>query len=119
MGNTGSHACLWDLNGQPHDLGTLGDTGSEALALDSAASVIVGRATVPSNTGYIVYHAFVWSGGTIQDLNGLIPTNSGWLLTEATGIDILPTLPPCGFGRQGDRVNRRPILTLSGDGFWR
>ncbi len=86
-GNAGSHACLWNRTGPPLDLGTLGDINSEALALTSTPLAIVGRATVPSNTGFVLYHAFVWSGGTMQDLNALIPANSGWVLNEATGVN--------------------------------
>ena len=69
------------------DLGELGDNYSEALALDSTASQIVGRATVPNNTGYLVYHAFLYTKGKMKDLNGMIPSNSNWVLTEATGIN--------------------------------
>ena len=60
---------------------------SEALALNQAGSLVVGRATVPSNTGYILYHAFVWNGVAMQDLNSLIPAGSGWLLTDANGVN--------------------------------
>ncbi len=31
--------------------------------------------------------AFIYSGGKLQDLNTLIPSGSGWALTEATGIN--------------------------------
>jgi len=40
-----------------------------------------------SNSGFILYHAFLWSGGSMKDLNDLIPAGSGWVLTEATGIN--------------------------------
>ena len=49
--------------------------------------VVVGRATVPSNTGYVLYHAFIWSGTTMEDLNNTIPVDSGWVLNEATGVN--------------------------------
>ena len=34
-----------------------------------------------------VQHAFVWDGGVITDLNDLIGAESGWILSEATGIN--------------------------------
>ena len=38
--------------------------------------------------GYIpTYHAFLWQGGVMVDLNDLTPTNSGWELTDATAIN--------------------------------
>jgi probable HAF family extracellular repeat protein len=46
------------------------------------SGVVVGRSTF-SNT----YHAFVYSAGKMKDLNKLIPTGSGWVLTEADGIN--------------------------------
>src|SRR6266478_3012855 len=86
--NARFHAFLWNGSGPFMDLGDLGDISSEALALNSKASLVVGQATVPSNTGYLVYHAFVWSGAAgMQDLNSLIPANSGWVLNQATGVN--------------------------------
>ena len=83
--NTRTHAFLW--NGSFQDLGDLGYNVSEGLALNSTGTVVVGRATVPSNSSYTLYHAFVWSGGVMRDLNGLIPATSGWTLNEATGVN--------------------------------
>ena len=42
---------------------------------------------VPSNTGFIVYHAFLWSRESMRDLNALIPSGSGWVLSEANGVN--------------------------------
>jgi hypothetical protein len=33
------------------------------------------------------WHAFVYRNGQMFDLNNLIPANSGWVLTTATGIN--------------------------------
>jgi probable HAF family extracellular repeat protein len=85
-GNAKQHACLW-LQGVAHDLGDLGGSYSEALALDGTASRVVGRATVPTPTGYLSYHAFLWSDGVMRDLNTLMPAGSGWVLEEATGVN--------------------------------
>src|SRR5262249_58604334 len=87
LANSRTQAFLSNGRGPFQDLGDLGDIVSEALALNSTASVVVGRATVPSNTGYVLYHGFVWSGGVMRDLNGLIASDSGWVLNEATGVN--------------------------------
>jgi hypothetical protein len=42
---------------------------------------------VKNNTGFTLYHAVIFSGTRLRDLNGLIPANSGWELTQATGIN--------------------------------
>ena len=85
-GNTKIHAFLLSGAGQMQDLGDLGGNISEAAALNSTGTVVVGKAVVPSNTGFVVYHAFVWSGGGMQDLNNLISA-SGWMLQEARGVN--------------------------------
>jgi len=85
-GNVKAHAFL-DETGPLKDLGDLSGDYSEALALNSTGSQIVGKASVPNSSGFIVYHAFLWSGGSMMDLNSLIPSDSGWVLSEATGIN--------------------------------
>jgi probable HAF family extracellular repeat protein len=65
------------------DLGTF--TGSTSSLWGNAindSGVVVGRSTF-QNT----YHAFVYSGGKIKDLNSMIPAGSGWVLIEADGIN--------------------------------
>ncbi|MBV9274591.1 MAG: hypothetical protein JO333_11905, partial [Verrucomicrobia bacterium] len=32
-------------------------------------------------------HAFLYTAGTVQDLNNLLATNPGWILQTATGIN--------------------------------
>jgi probable HAF family extracellular repeat protein len=32
-------------------------------------------------------HAFLWQNGTLSDLNSLIPSNSGWVLEQARGLN--------------------------------
>lgn len=86
-GNIKAHAFLWKAGGALKDLGQLsGGNYSQALAVNSTASQIVGRASVP-DPQFIVYHAFLYAGGKMRDLNSLIPADSGWVLTEATGIN--------------------------------
>jgi probable HAF family extracellular repeat protein len=65
------------------DLGTI--TGSTSTVWGFAindSGVVVGQTTF-QNT----YHAFVYSGGKMKDLNSMIPAASGWELTEANGIN--------------------------------
>ena len=58
------------------DLGTFGlDPVGEAI---NNHGVIVGQ----SSTG-----AWIWSNGTFQNLNDLIPSGSGFTLTDATAIN--------------------------------
>lgn len=65
------------------DLGTFAGSTSTVWGFAiNDSGVIVGRSTF-SNT----YHAFVYSGGKIKDLNTMIPKKSGWVLIEADGIN--------------------------------
>jgi probable HAF family extracellular repeat protein len=85
--NVGAHAFLWQ-NGTMIDLGTLtGGNYASALAINSTGQEVVGTSTVPSNSGYLIYHAFVYEPGSMTDLNNLIPAGSGWLLQSATGVN--------------------------------
>jgi probable HAF family extracellular repeat protein len=66
---------LWS-NGTMTDLGTFGlDPVGEAI---NNHGVIVGQ----SSNG-----AWIWSNGTFQNLNNLIPSGSGFTLTDATAIN--------------------------------
>ena len=65
------------------DLGTFAGSTSTVWAFAiNDSGVVVGRSTF-NNT----YHAFVYSGGKIKDLNKLIPAGSGWVLIDADGIN--------------------------------
>lgn len=67
------------------DLGTFAGSTSTVWGFGiNDSGVIVGRST-SGNT----YHAFVYSGGKIKDLNTMIPKGSGWTLIEADGINAL------------------------------
>ncbi|HEY6409526.1 MAG TPA: DUF3466 family protein [Ktedonobacteraceae bacterium] len=82
--NSSVHAFLYS-GGKMTDLGVIFDS-SVAEAINNSA-VVVGSAYVLNNNGTTDFHAFIYSGGKLQDLNQLIPSGSGWVLTEATGIN--------------------------------
>jgi probable HAF family extracellular repeat protein len=63
-------------------LGSLGGTNGFAIALNNSDQV-VGWSQIASGA----QHAFLYSNGTMQDLNLLIPPLSGITLTRAVGID--------------------------------
>ncbi|HXM21510.1 MAG TPA: hypothetical protein VN948_09630 [Terriglobales bacterium] len=82
------HAVLWRERGEDkRDLGTLpGGNQSLALGINDLGKV-VGQANVTN--GGSTFHAFVWTEGEgMQDLNSLIPANSGWVLNVASFINI-------------------------------
>jgi probable HAF family extracellular repeat protein len=82
---TGSvHAFLYS-GGKMINLGVFFDS-SVADAINSSG-VVVGTADVLLSNGNTEEHAFIYSNGKLQDLNNLIPPDSGWVLTSATGIN--------------------------------
>lgn len=81
--NAKAHAFVYS-NGKLQDIDTNNSTYSDGDAINSSG-VIVGEMTVKGGIT-LNYHAFVYSGGKMQDLNGLIPAKSGWLLTQAAGM---------------------------------
>ena len=77
-----THACLYD-GATLSDLGTF-TSGSQSLAYGlNDAGVVVG--TSDSAAGAL--RAFIYDAGVMRDLNELIPSDSGWLLTEARDIN--------------------------------
>jgi len=82
-GGSGSYAVLWhnDKNHTAECLGVLPGLGwSSAFALNDAGQVV----------GWSGFAAFIWSRETgMQDLNQLIPSNSGWTLSIANAINVL------------------------------
>jgi probable HAF family extracellular repeat protein len=84
-GEAHQHAFLYDATATPamQDLGTLGGSFSQARGINASGQV-VGRAYTPDNARY---HAFLYDGTAMQDLDGQIPSGSGWVLYEARGIN--------------------------------
>lgn len=79
------HAYVW-RSGVTTDLGVLqeGATWNVANAINNFGA-IVGVAMFID--GSVSSHAFLYKDGHMQDLNTLIPAQSGWVLTSATSIN--------------------------------
>ena len=78
------------------DLGVLPNgTTSEANSINVWGQV-VGEATV-SSSPYPTSVAFLYSDGKMRNLNDMIPANSGWMLTDATGINNRGQIVGTGF----------------------
>ncbi len=70
-------------NGAMADLGTLGGFSSFGYGINDY-SYVVGHSFLANSPET---HAFLYAGGAMHDLNRLIPRDSGWLLTQAYGIN--------------------------------
>jgi probable HAF family extracellular repeat protein len=93
------------------DLGTLGGTNSIAYCLNNAGTA-VGTAGMANG----MLHAFMVTnalGGMVHmmDLNDLIPTNSGWELMEARGINALGQV--VGWGMHAGHTNAFLLTPVS------
>jgi probable HAF family extracellular repeat protein len=94
------------------DFGTLGGTNSSAYCINDAGTVV---GTTQMGSG--LYHAFMVTnalGGMARmlDLNALIPTNSGWQLIEARGINMLGQI--IGWGMRSGHTNAFLLTPVSG-----
>jgi probable HAF family extracellular repeat protein len=79
-----THAFL-DSGGRMTDLGGYNiDTVPEAI---NDSGVIVGQTYGVDSTGSPFNHAFIYTGGHFRDLNSLIPSSSGFELTDASAIN--------------------------------
>lgn len=77
----GYHAFLWEGNAM-QDLGTLGGSRSYAYGINNAGQV-VGYSRITSGAT----RAMVYIDGTMYNLNDLIPSGSGWTLSEAWDVN--------------------------------
>jgi probable HAF family extracellular repeat protein len=78
------HAVQWSTRGKIEDLGVLpGGNYSIAFGINDSGE-IVGYGNLANNAA----HAMMWtSAGGMQDLNDLIPANSGWVLINANAVN--------------------------------
>ena len=72
-------------DGKMIDLGNLGGGISEASDINDLGQ-IVGFSWTPAGPTSML-HAFLYFDGTMTDLNSLLPPDSGWSLSDATGIN--------------------------------
>ena len=70
-------------NGTMTDLGTLGHFYSWGLGINNSGTV-VGYASIADNSNHAVIST---NGAPVQDLNNMIPTGTGWILSEAAAIN--------------------------------
>ena len=94
------------------DLGTLGGTNSTAYCINSTGSV-VGDAQMTNGT----MHAFMVTnalGGMahMMDVNGMIPTNSGWELMQARAINEMGQI--VGWGMHNGHTNAFLMTPVAG-----
>jgi len=87
VGNAGTSTAwgpvLWNSEGRIRELGTLAGGSGTAFGVNDLGQ-IVGY----SRTASMDAHAFIWSSKNgIQDLNDLIPANSGWVLVWGSAIN--------------------------------
>ena len=75
------HGFVWQSSGI-QDVGTLGGEFSFANAVNNSGIVVGGAETKDG-----VFRAFAWQNGKMVDLNALIPSDSGWKLFSATGVN--------------------------------
>jgi probable HAF family extracellular repeat protein len=82
--NGSAHGFIANCGSCPlKDLGTFAGSDSTVWGFGiNDSGVVVGQSTFAGT-----YHAFVYAGGKIKDLNGLIPGTSGWVLIQANGIN--------------------------------
>lgn len=84
-GNLGPHAFLFNK-------GVMTDVDGRSSSLISwgfginKSGVIVGQMQIPGGQ-FVIFHAMVITNGKMQDLNGLIPSGTGWTLDTAYGIN--------------------------------
>lgn len=86
-GNTMYHAALWRQVGQIADLGVLGGDQCSFASSINAKAQIVGASITDDCSFDDNTRAFLWEGGSIFDLNTLIPAGSALHLQWAMSIN--------------------------------
>ena len=104
----------------------LGVPGASSYAYGvNASGQVVGAAYVDQDLR--TEYAFIYSGGTVQNLNNLLPQGSGWTLQQANAINDVGQIVGFGIGPSGspDAFLMTPVRSLvngqwnqNGDGVW-
>jgi probable HAF family extracellular repeat protein len=104
VGYVGNDAFLYS-GGIVRDLGTIpGGLDSRAYGINNSGEV-VGSAGI----GQDATHAFLYAGGSMVDLNGMIGPASGWTLEQATAINDVGQI--VGFGLNSTGQSDAFLLT--------
>lgn len=87
-----AHAYLYNYNADSlTDLGTLNGGLTSSASDINESNQVVGTSWLVTQLTNLYdptqYHAFLWENGRMNDLNTLIPVDSGWILTTATAIN--------------------------------
>jgi probable HAF family extracellular repeat protein len=119
------HAVLWQ-NGTPADLGTLGGPQAAAAGINNLGQLVgfaqtstdadhgflwsngkmtdLGLNFFPAainDNGVVVGGPMIYTGGTLQNLNNLVPPGSGFTLDDATAINDNGQIVVNGYNAQG------------------
>jgi probable HAF family extracellular repeat protein len=93
------------INPATDDLGVLAGCNNSIANDINAAGIVVGESSFfdyNGGTGTGKDHAFIYSGNVLQDLNDLIPANSGWTLRRATAINDFDQIVGTGINSAGE-----------------
>jgi probable HAF family extracellular repeat protein len=132
--NGDEHAVLWN-NGTATDLGTFGGYQAGAMAINNHGQVVgfaetsigtndgflysngtltdLGQFFVPAainDNGVIVGGDDIYSGGTLQDLNNLIPAGSPYVINSATAINDNGQIVANGYDNTGTAGQTQALL---------
>jgi probable HAF family extracellular repeat protein len=102
--NSALHAFI-TTGGKLKDLGVISGSGSWGFAINDSG-IVVGQSTYGQGGNY---HAFVYNGRKMVDLNKLIPANSGWELYVANGVNDAGRI--VGYGTRNGTTLQAFLLT--------